>query len=116
MQSARQDKERKQNEAEAYRNKIVPTARGEAQKLIQEAEAYKERVIKDAEGEAKRFISVYDSYAANKDVTRERLYLETMQEIFKGSDKVIIDNEQGGSGVVPYLPLPEVQKRNKGAQ
>jgi len=116
VQSARQDKERKQNEAEAYRNKIVPTARGEAQKLIQEAEAYKERVIKDAEGEAKRFISVYDSYAANKDVTRERLYLETMQDVLKGSDKVIVDNDKGGSGVVPYLPLPEVQKRNKGSQ
>ncbi|SCA56502.1 HflK protein [Candidatus Terasakiella magnetica] len=114
VQSARQDKERKQNEAEAYRNKIVPTARGEAQKLMQDAEAYKERVIKDAEGEAKRFISVYESYAANKDVTRERLYLETMQEVLKGSEKVIIDSEKGGSGVVPYLPLPELQKR-KGA-
>ncbi|WP_135081051.1 FtsH protease activity modulator HflK [Terasakiella sp. SH-1] len=114
VQSARQDKERKQNEAEAYRNKIVPTARGEAQKLIQDAEAYKERVIKDAEGEAKRFNSVYESYAANKDVTRERLYLETMQEVLKGSEKVIVDNDKG-AGVVPYLPLPELQKRNKGA-
>lgn len=114
VQSARQDKERKQNEAEAYRNKIVPTARGEAQKLIQEAEAYKERVIKDADGEAKRFISVYDSYSANKDVTRERLYLETMQSVFQGSNKVIIDNDKGGSGVVPYLPLPELQNRKGG--
>ncbi len=112
VQSARQDKERKQNEAEAYRNKIVPTARGEAQKNIQEAEAYKERVIKDAEGEAKRFISVYNSYAANKDVTRERLFLETMQEVLKGSEKVILDNNgQGGQGVVPYLPLRELQKK-----
>jgi modulator of FtsH protease HflK len=114
VQSARQDKERKQNEAEAYRNKIVPTARGEAQKLIQEAEAYKERVIKDADGEAKRFISVYDSYAANKDVTRERLYLETMQNVFQGSNKVIIDSDKGGNGVVPYLPLPELQNRKGG--
>ncbi|WP_417783433.1 FtsH protease activity modulator HflK [Terasakiella pusilla] len=116
VQSARQDKERKQNEAEAYRNKIVPTARGEAQKLIQEAEAYKERVIKDAEGEANRFQSVYESYVVNKDVTRERLYLETMQDVLKGSEKVIIDSQQGSNGVVPYLPLPELQKRNKGAQ
>lgn len=115
VQSARQDKERKQNEAEAYRNKIVPTARGEAQKLIQEAEAYKERVIKDAEGEAKRFASVYASYAANKDVTRDRLFLETMQEVLKKSDKVILDSDKAGSGVVPYLPLPELQKR-QGAQ
>jgi membrane protease subunit HflK len=115
VQSARQDKERKQNEAEAYRNKIVPTARGEAQKLIQEAEAYKERVIKDAEGEADRFNSVYESYIVNKDVTRERLYLETMQDVLKGSEKVIVDSDKAGSGVVPYLPLPELQKR-KGAQ
>lgn len=114
VQAARQDKERKQNEAEAYRNRVVPTARGEAQKLIQEAEAYKERVIKDAEGEADRFKSVYDSYAVNKDVTRERLYLETMQDVLSKSDKVLIDNEKGSSGVVPYLPLPEIQKRKGG--
>jgi membrane protease subunit HflK len=114
VQSARQDKERKQNEAEAYKNKIVPTARGEAQKLLQEAEAYKERVIKDAEGEAKRFSSVYESYATNKEVTRERLYLETMQEVLKGSEKVILDNDKGGSGVVPYLPLRELQNKKGG--
>jgi len=111
VQAARQDKVRKQNEAEAYRNKVVPTARGEAQKLLQEAEAYKERVIKDAQGEAKRFSSVYESYAANKDVTRERLFLETMQEVLKGSNKVIMDNKDGGTGVVPYLPLGELNKR-----
>lgn len=115
VQAARQDKVRKENEAEAYRNKIVPTARGEGQKLIQDAEAYKERVIKDAQGEAKRFTSVYESYAANKDVTRQRLYLETMQEVLKGSDKVIMDSKNGGSGVVPYLPLGELNKR-KGTQ
>jgi membrane protease subunit HflK len=114
VQAARQDKERKQNEAEAYRNRIVPTARGEAQKLIQEAEAYKERVIKDAEGEADRFMSVYESYLVNKDVTRERLYLETMQDVLSKSDKVLLDNEKGSSGVVPYLPLPEIQKRKGG--
>ncbi len=115
VQAARQDKVRKQNEAEAYRNRIVPTARGEAQKMLQDAEAYKERVIKDAEGEAKRFSSVYDSYTSNKDVTRERLYLETMQDVLGKSEKIIVDNNKGGSGVVPYLPLPELQKR-KGAQ
>jgi len=111
VQSARQDKERKQNEAAAYRNKIVPTARGEGQKLIQDAEAYKERVIKDAQGEAKRFTSVYESYAANKEVTRERLFLETMEEVLKGSNKVIMDGKDGGTGVVPYLPLGELNKR-----
>ena len=112
VQSARQDKETKTNEAEAYENRIVPTARGEAQKIVQEAEAYKAKVVKDADGEAKRFISVYDSYRVAKDVTIRRLYLETMEEVLRGSEKVIIDQKgESASGVVPYLPLPEVQKR-----
>jgi membrane protease subunit HflK len=111
VQRARQDKERKQNEAEAYRNQVVPTARGDAERLLQEAEAYKSRSIKDADGEAKRFVSVYDSYLAAKDVTTRRLYLETMEEVLKGTQKVIIDSSGRGSGVVPYLPLPELQKR-----
>ncbi len=115
VQRAKQDQERSINEAVAYRNDIVPRAKGEAQKQITEAEAYKERVIKDAQGEAKRFISVYDSYIVNKDVTQRRLFLETMQNVMKSSEKVIIDKGQGGSGVVPYLPLPELQKRQKGS-
>ncbi len=116
VQRARQDKERKQNEAEAYENRVVPTARGEAAKITQEAEAYREKVVKDAEGEAKRFISVYDSYKVAKAVTIKRLYLETLQEVLRGTDKVIIDSQsQGGQGVVPYLPLPELRKRSREA-
>ena len=111
VQRARQDKERKQNEAEAYRNKVVPTARGEAAKVIQEATAYKERLVKEAEGEAKRFLSVYDTYKVAKDVTLQRLYLEAIEEVYSGANKVIIDSGKGGTGVVPYLPLPELQKR-----
>ena len=112
VQRARQDKERKQNEAEAYRNRVVPTARGEAARVTQEAEAYREKVVKDAEGEAKRFISVYESYRVAKDVTAKRIYLETLQEVLRGTDKVIIDSQsQGGQGVIPYLPLPELRKR-----
>jgi len=114
VQRARQDQTRLENEAEAYRNRVVPTARGEAAKMIQEAEAYKEKVIKDAEGEAKRFVSVYDSWAASKDVTSQRLYLETMQEVLGGVNKVLVD--KAGGGVVPYLPLPELQKRQGGAK
>jgi len=114
VQRARQDQTRLENEAEAYRNRVVPTARGEAARMIQEAEAYKEKVIKDAEGEADRFISVYDSWAVSKDVTSERLYLETMQEVLGGVNKVIID--KSGGGVVPYLPLPELQKRQREAK
>ena len=113
VQSARQDLDRLKNEAEAYANKIVPTAEGEAAKMLQQAEAYKEQVIKEAEGEAKRFLSVYETYKVAKDVTTQRLYLEAMEEIMKNSNKVIMDKE-GGSGVVPYLPLPELQKKAGG--
>ena len=113
MQRARQDQERSINEANAYRNNLVPRARGEAEKMIQEATAYQERVVKEAQGEAKRFLDVYDSYVTAKDVTTKRLFLERMQDVLKGSEKVIIDQGQGtaGPGVVPYLPLPELRKR-----
>jgi len=111
VQRARQDKERMKNEAEAYRNKVVPTARGEAARVVQEATAYKERLIKEAEGEAKRFVSVYDTYKVAKDVTLQRLYLEAIEEVYKGANKVIIDSGKDGTGVVPYLPLPELRKR-----
>ncbi|PCI38099.1 MAG: FtsH protease activity modulator HflK [Rhodospirillaceae bacterium] len=114
VQSARQDLDRKKNEAEAYANKIVPTAEGQAAQLVQQAEAYKEQVSKQAEGEAKRFLSVYESYKVAKDVTTQRLYLEAMEEIMRNSNKVIID-QKSGSGVVPYLALPELNKKT-GAQ
>ena len=93
----------------------VQRAKGEAQKMIQGATAYKERVVKEAEGEAKRFLSVYETYLAAKDVTTRRLFLERMQDVFSKSEKVIIDKGQsGGSGVIPYLPLPELKKRSGG--
>jgi len=114
VQRAKQDQERSINEATAYRNNIVPRAKGQAEKMVQDASAYKEKVIKEADGEAKRFLSVYETYKDAKDVTRLRLYLERMQSILKSSNKMIIDQE-GGSGVVPYLPLNELQKSTKGA-
>lgn len=117
VQRARQDKERLQNEAIAYRNDIVPRAKGEAERTIQKATAYKEQVVKRAEGEAARFESVYQSYTTARDVTAQRLYLEALQDVLRNSEKVILDEGAGGSGVVPYLPLPEIQKRaQKGAQ
>jgi len=112
VQSARQDLDRKKNEAEAYSNKIVPTAQGQAAQLLQQAEAYKEQVSKQAEGEAKRFLSVYESYKVAKDVTKQRLYLEAMEEILRKSNKVIIDQKNGGA--VPYLALPELNKKSGG--
>ncbi len=114
VQRAKQDQERSVNEATAYKNDIVPRAKGGAQKMIQAATAYKEQVVKEAEGEAKRFLSVYESYLLSKDVTTRRLFLERMQDIIGRSEKIIIDNGNGGSGVVPYLPLPELKKRSGG--
>ncbi len=115
VQRARQDKDRLKNEAEAYRNDIVPRARGESQQLLQGAEAYRQEVVNRAQGDANRFNQVYQSYKQSKDVTTMRIYLETLEEVFLNVNKVIIDSDAGGSGVVPYLPLPEIQKRMGGA-
>jgi len=116
VQRARADKERLRNEADAYRNDVVPRARGEAEKLIQEGRAYREEVVARATGDASRFKSIYDAYKVSKDVTTQRIYLETMEGVMKGAQKIIIDSKASGSGVVPYLPLPEVQKRAVAAE
>ncbi len=113
VQRAKQDQERSVNEAITYRNGIVPRAKGEAARMIQAALAYKEKVTREAEGEAQRFLSVYEAYKTGKEVTTERLYIERMQSVLQNSNKVIIDNK-GGAGVIPYLPLPELQPKNAG--
>jgi membrane protease subunit HflK len=112
VQAAKADKERQQNEADAYANDVIPRARGEAAQIIQQAEGYKRQVVASAEGEASRFLAIYDEYKNAKAVTQERMYLETMEKVLAGIDKIIIDKNSGG-GVVPYLPLPELGK-NKG--
>lgn len=111
VQRARQDLERLKNEAEAYRNDVVPRARGEAAQLIEGADAYRQEVVNRAQGDANRFNSVYEAYVQAKDVTTKRIYLETLEDILGNVNKVIIDDDAGGSGVVPYLPLPEIQSR-----
>jgi len=111
VQAARADMERSKNEAEAYANDVIPRARGEAQKILQAAEAYKKEVVAKAEGEASRFVAIYTEYAKAKVVTQERMYLETMEKVLADIDKVIID-KNSGSGVVPYLPLPELTKKS----
>ena len=110
VQRARQDKERLVNEANSYLNKIVPNARGEAAKLIQEATAYKEQVVKQAEGVGQNFLDVYNTYKNAKEVTRRRIYLETLREVLEGPNKIILDDNGQGQGVVPYLPLNELNK------
>ncbi len=93
----------------------MPRAEGEAAKLVQEAHAYKQQVVNNASGKAARFISVYNEYKVARDVTVKRIYLETMEEILGGMDKVIIDaGSAGGQGVIPYLALPEIVRRKQG--
>ena len=109
VQAAQADRERAQNEAEAYRNDIIPRARGEAQRLVQQAEAYKQEVIANSQGDASRFLAVYNEYRQAKDVTAKRMYLETMEQVLRGMNKIVIDSREG-PGVVPYLPLPELRR------
>jgi membrane protease subunit HflK len=107
VQVAQADQERLQNEAFTYANGVVPEARGKAAKLIQDAEAYREQTVAEANGQAARFNKVYDEYKKAPDVTRQRLYLETMERLFGSTDKIILDSP---TGVVPYLPLPELRR------
>jgi len=114
VQSAKQDAEDTQNRAGAYREDILPRARGMAIQTLQEAQAYKQATIARALGDADRFNSVYEAYLSGKDVTKERMYIETMENVLSNAQKIILD-EQGGSGVVPYLPLNELGKNAKRA-
>lgn len=112
VQTARADAETAQNQADAYKNDILPRARGEAQQLILDAEGYKQEVIARAQGEASRFSAIYNEYKDSKDVTQKRIYLETMEQIMQGMNKVIVDGK-GAQGVLPYLPLDSKAKEKK---
>lgn len=109
VQKAEADRERSISLAKLEQNKIVPQARGQAARMLQEAEGYKQKVIAEAEGEAARFEAILAEYSKAKDVTRRRLYLDTMQQVLSGTDKIVIDGK--GGGVVPYLPLTELNKK-----
>ncbi len=111
VQAARADAERAQNEAQTYANRVVPEARGRVAQVTQSAEAYREQTVAEAKGQTARFVQVYDEYKKAPEVTRQRLYLETMERVFGGTDKIILDSGSGGQGVVPYLPLNELQRR-----
>lgn len=108
VQTARQDQERLINQAEAYRNDILPRARGEAQQKILDAGAYRERVVNEAEGQAARFVSVFNEYRNARDVTQKRMYIETMEDIMQDMDKVLIDDKL--KGLLPLLNLNDLKK------
>jgi membrane protease subunit HflK len=110
VQSAKQDAEDVQNRAQAYREDIIPRARGAATRVRQEAEAYKQSVVARADGDADRFNSVLAAYQNGQDVTKERMYIETMESVLKNAQKIILDESGGNGGVVPYLPLNELTR------
>src|SRR3954447_25860168 len=111
VQAARADLERAQNEAQTYANRVVPEARGRAAKILQDADAYKSQTVAEATGQTSRFGKIYEEYKKAPEVTRKRMYLETMERVLGGTDKIILDSTgQSGSGVVPYLPLNELRR------
>ncbi|MCH7555287.1 MAG: FtsH protease activity modulator HflK [Proteobacteria bacterium] len=114
VQRARADRERAINDAQGYANSVIPQARGEAAHLLEEANAYKAEVVARSQGDAERFLAVYDAYKTGRAVTVKRIYLETMEEILKGMNKIIIDSKGASQGVLPYLPLGELQRSTKG--
>ncbi|MBK8083148.1 MAG: FtsH protease activity modulator HflK [Devosia sp.] len=109
VQRAEQDEDKFQEEARRDANTLLGQARGQAAQLREDAAAYRTRVVEEARGEAARFLSIYEEYVKAPQVTRKRLYLETMEQVLGGADKVLIEKGAAGSGVVPYLPLPELR-------
>jgi membrane protease subunit HflK len=116
VQAARSDADRAQNEAQAYANRVVPEAKGKASQITQAAEAYREQTVQEATGQTQRFLQILDQYQKAPDVTRQRMYLETMERVLGGTDKVILDAQGGNGGVVPYLPLPQLGRPQQPAQ
>ena len=110
VQAARADLERAVNEAQTYANRVVPEARGRVAQITQAAEAYRQQTVAEATGQTSRFLKIYEQYKKAPNVTRERMYLETMERVLGGTDKIILDSGVGGSNVVPYLPLNELTR------
>jgi membrane protease subunit HflK len=113
VQAAEQERDRLEKQADAYANRVLAQARGEAAQTLEQAEGYRAQVVNGATGEASRFTAVLREYEKAPEVTRKRLYIETMEEIFSDVEKVIIDEKNGGQGVVPYLPLNDLRRENK---
>ena len=114
VQTARQERDRLEREADAYANRVLAEARGQAAQIREEAEGYRAQVVNTAQGEASRFVSVYTEYVNAPEVTRKRMYLETMEQVLGDMNLTILDNVTGGesgSGVLPYLPLNELGRQ-----
>ncbi|MDJ0628693.1 MAG: FtsH protease activity modulator HflK [Rhodobacter sp.] len=118
VQAAEQERDRLERQADAYANRVLAGARGEAAQLLEEAEGYRARVVNEAAGEASRFVAVLQEYQNAPDVTRKRLYLETLEQVLGDVDKIILDEGISGGGqgqgVVPYLPLNELRRSSTG--
>ncbi len=110
VQAAKADQERARNEAETYANRVVPEARGEVQRILQDAQGDREKSIAEARGRTERYLKVYEEYQKAPEVTRRRIYLDTLERVLGSVDKIIIDEKAGASGIVPYLPLGEIQR------
>lgn len=115
VQAARADQERIQNEAQTYSNRVIPEARGQASQITEAANAYRDRTIAESRGQADRFTKVLEEYEKAPNVTRRRIFLETMEGVLSNMDKIIIDERTSGSGVVPYLPLNELTRPSQGS-
>ena len=115
VQAAEQTRDTLEKQADAYSNRVVAEARGKAAQLLEQAEGYLSQTVNEAEGEASRFVAVYEEYVKAPEVTRKRLYLETLERVMGRVNKVIIDESANGQGVVPYLPLNELGKSKGGS-
>ncbi len=113
VQAARADQERARNEAQTYANRVIPEARGDAQRILQAAQGYREQAVAEARGRTERFLKVYEEYQKAPDVTRRRIYLETLERVLGGMDKIILDEKANAGSVVPYLPLSDLQRSNQ---
>jgi membrane protease subunit HflK len=115
VQAARIDLDRSVNEAQTYANRVIPQARGNVARIVQAAEAYRSQTVAEATGQTARYMKIYEQYKKAPDVTRERMYLETMERVLGHTSKIIVDSKDGAQGVVPYLPLDELSKQPAGS-
>jgi modulator of FtsH protease HflK len=113
VQAARADQERARNEAQTYANRVIPEARGDAQRILQAAQGYREQTVAEAKGRTERFLKVYEEYQKAPEVTRRRMYLETLERVLAGMDKIILDEKGNAGSIVPYLPLGDLQRQGQ---